>query len=303
VLAPSPRGPLRKKQNLAYKQALQALSSSGGYGTSYADFVKFLEVRKPHWPVLVKELITGQSAIQRAKHRMIIYRSKVSLFDWFGQRLFRQKDEDGNLLPVEVLLGLADFAPGGRGERSVPTRSLFRLLMRVALRHNLPVRWHKPQDEFHTTKHCYLCGGENDKVGRLVFCKKCGPTPAGYGSNDNDNDNEKDSESEPRTAVIEGNETSSGQEATKPQPNSKGASSPQSRKTEGKRRHRDVNGARNMLLILMCKLAGPRVGRPSWLVRPANWVSHRERKKMQLDAPAAPAAAAAAAAAAAPPPP
>lgn len=90
------------------------------------------------------------------------------------------------MIPVELLLGEATFASGGRGEQSVPTTSLFRYMVRVALQHDLPVRWRTPA-------FCYYCGNQNDCMGpvrdRFVYCKTCAPW---FGQRRDDDDDDAD---------------------------------------------------------------------------------------------------------------
>jgi len=164
---------------------------------------------------------------------------------------------------VDVLLGDVDFASSGRGEDAVPTKSLWRKLARVAATHYLPVRFHAPEGEYRTTKCCCACGGvttpATTRLRRCVSAQCTAPREAEAGAaagRDGRGGGEEDGQEEEAT---HGNDPSFPQS---PRPRAPDASR-RPKKGVGKLRHRDLNGSRNMLMILAAKLAGH--PRPSWL--------------------------------------
>ena len=150
----------------AFKQACDALAACGGTGMGVAQLHAFLDVSRAHRAALSAELLDGPAAIQRAKWGMVRYRADRSQWDRFALKLLAWRESDTGvaggtpreLVRVEVLMGDVNFASGGRGEESVPTKSLWRKLASAVVRHRLPVRFHAPADEYRTTKCCCACG-------------------------------------------------------------------------------------------------------------------------------------------------
>lgn len=156
-----------------YKAARDALAAAGGAGMSVEQLRAYLGVLSAHSGALSAELLDGPAAIQRAKWGMVLYRAKLAEWDRFGRALLERRvpscgsaRADGmsrKLLRVDVLLGDVNFASSGRGEDAVPTKSLWRKLARVVATHNLPVRFHAPEDEYRTTKCCCACGAFTER--------------------------------------------------------------------------------------------------------------------------------------------
>ena len=258
----------------------------------------YLRVVEPHAPALLEEYVTGAAAIQRAKWKMVGYRSKPGTYDRFARPLFvrpafatdseRPDHASSQLLRVEFLVGDADFPSSRRGELSVPIKSVMRELVRVAQRHNAPVRFQPPVNEWRTTKACCACGAVTTPVGmRLRRCRSslCNPpgggggggratraaatggaaasgtapaaggaAPAAGGTAPAAGEDEEDEEG----VVDDSNDAVLDKPAAGP--------SPRPKKGSGKLRHRDVNAARNMLMLCFNQEAG--AGRPPWLTPP-----------------------------------
>jgi hypothetical protein len=192
---------------------------------------------------------------------------------------------------VEFVLGKTDFASSGRGETAVPTKSLFRELARVALVHRLPVKFHRPMDEWHITKACCACAKLQKELAGSIRLRMCiNPECPGRG------------------LVVEGVDGGGGAgrgglvvaldpsspffDSFDPLPVPRArALSPGAGpshcppKFSGKLRHRDVNAARNIWMLLALRRLGKvargeagaqlkpdgSVLRPSWLTPPPDY--------------------------------
>jgi len=256
-----------------YKAARDALAASGGTGMSVTQLHAFLAVSRAHSAALSDELLDGEGAIQRAKWGMVLHRAKLAEWDRFGRELLERRVPSmgraaagglsHKLVRVDVLLGDVDFASSGRGEDAVPTKSIWRKLARVAATHYLPVRFLAPESEYRTTKCCCACGAvttpATTRLRRCVSAQCTAPREARAGAaagGDGRGGGEEDGQEKEAT---HGNDPSF---PRSPRPRAPDASR-RPKKGVGKVRHRDLNGSRNMLMILAAKLAGH--PRPSWL--------------------------------------
>jgi hypothetical protein len=145
--------------------------------------------------------------------------------------------------------------------------------VRVALRHNLPVRFHAPEDEYRTTKCCCACGEVTlQATTRLRLCTSAvcrqraldarggGRGGAGGGGTDGG--------AAAAAAAVAAGEDGGGAEQAAEDNNPQGAG-PSHRQDEddGQLRHRDNNASKNIWMILVRKVApdGGAGKRPSWL--------------------------------------
>jgi hypothetical protein len=227
------------------KAALEEMAAAGGPGFTGASIRNYLQVLQQHAPTLLDEYIYGPTADQYGKWNMLSYRGRRSTIDGAlramlhhpaGRATLRAPGRRRPLVPVELGIGAANFAPTGKGETAVPTASMAREVIRCIRVHQLSVRVNNTLDEYRTTKCCYMCGSEMEaapllrvvegsrrsKSTRMRLCAKCG-------------------------------EGCSGDAAPKPQTTlSSGAACQPSNMQAGKRRNRDVNAARNLLMVAFC---------------------------------------------------
>lgn len=204
------------------KDALEDMSKAATEaGLGYDGLKRRLESIRDHWNVLKSEYLEDVSADEYGKWKMTLFRGKRSTIDRFVRKVVGNDRSQR----VEMSIGAAKFAPTGKGEQSVPTSSMLREIIRVIRVHKIAVRLNKAMDEYLTTQVCYRSGERMTKVtGRLYCChaEACVCRPL-------------------RPSVRKGTETDSAFRLDK---------------EGGRRRNRDVNAARNMLIVNYASIMG-----------------------------------------------
>lgn len=188
-----------------YKDALEALSQSGGFKNSnIAKWTSALTIQHNHFQILKQEQVIDK---ERALKKMARFRWKKSWLDRRCREFLKPASKDKRHMIIGF--GDGDFACVGKGELAVPTEGLKSSLhkaikmLKVSRQVKIVII-----NEYNTTKCCHSCGNEMDKLmthGRECYryrlCTKCN-------------------------------------------------------ETNGKRRHRDVNAAKNILHLLKCRVKG-----------------------------------------------
>ena len=151
------------------KSAIEALSSTPKY-SMFQDYVQQVGNQAN---VLEKEYLDN---IDRGKYRMLLYRLKKRSLDLAAQKII----DKANGRPIVFGIGNANFAPTGKGEKSVPTTGFTKAIIRAKYRYTNKVNI-IGIDEFRTTMCCCACGNvteapmttKGQRSRRLRFCECC----------------------------------------------------------------------------------------------------------------------------------
>lgn len=229
-----------------------------------------LQALSRHWRTLKEEYLEGESADEYAKWRMTLFRGKRATIDRFIRKALRSQDRGGEPTPpIELSIGAAKFAATGKGEEAVPTSSMLREIIRVIRVHKMRVRLNKAVDEYLTTQVCYRSGERMTKVTARLYCctsPMCTCRPL------------RPSRRPGATRRYELTE-----EADDVVNKTDGSSVYRLANEAGRRRNRDVNAARNLLIIGYATVAGQE--RPAPLRRDGPNANVRKRTSVAGGAP------------------
>lgn len=266
----------RIHQRPGLREALQemadaAQSSMSAARHGYDGLVHRLQAMSRHWRTLKEEYLEGESADEYGKWRMTLFRGKRATIDRFIRKALTSQDRGGGEPPppIELSIGAASFAATGKGEEAVPTSSMLREIIRVIRVHKMRVRLNKAVDEYLTTQVCYRSGERMTKVTARLYCctsPKCTCRPLRPSR---------------RPGATERYELTA--EADDVVTRTDGRSVYRLANKAGRRRNRDVNAARNLLIIGYAAVAGQE--RPASLRRDGPNAKVRKRTAVAGGAP------------------